>query len=48
MVAVVRYAGFAEESSFAVSPAPDAVYHVDIASATLDAPTDPQIVFPGA
>lgn len=47
MPPVIRYAGFAEEWEPNQSPPPDAVYHVDIASATLDAPSDPQIVFPG-
>lgn len=47
MPPVIRYAGFAEESTYAVSPSPAATYHVDIASASLDTPTESQITFPG-
>lgn len=44
---VLRYAGFAEETSFGQDPAPSAAFHVDIASATLDAPTETELVYAG-
>jgi hypothetical protein len=42
-----RYAGFAEEFSFNPAVAPEAVFHIDIASASLDVPSDPNLHFEG-
>jgi len=42
-----RYAGFAEEEDFNPDTAPEAVFHIDIGSATLDAPSDPNLQFEG-
>ena len=42
-----RYAGFAEEESFNPASAPEAVFHIDIASASLDTPSDPNLHFEG-
>lgn len=47
MVTRLRYLGFAEEASYNEAPPPEATMHVDIASATLDAPTDPDLVYEG-
>lgn len=47
-VPIFRYAGFAEESEYGESPAPDAVFHLDIMSASLDAPTEPEMMFEGS
>lgn len=43
---VLRYLGFKQESSYATDPG-DAEFHVDIASASLDSPEEPFIVFEG-
>jgi len=45
---VLRYAGFAEEESFAVSPAPSAAFVVDHTSASLDAAKGAQIMYEGS
>ena len=42
-----RYAGFCEEGGFNPAVAPDAKFHIDIASASLDVPTDPNLHFEG-
>lgn len=42
-----RYCGFCEEYSFNPASAPEAKFHIDIASATLDAPSDPNLHFEG-
>jgi hypothetical protein len=42
-----RYAGFAEEATFNPAVAPEAVFHIDIASASLDVPSDPNLHFEG-
>ncbi len=42
-----RYAGFAEEFSFNPESTPEAVFHIDIASASLDVPSDPNLHFEG-
>jgi len=42
-----RYCGFCEEENFNPAVAPEAVFHIDIASATLDAPSDPNLHFEG-
>jgi len=42
-----RYAGFAEEETFNPAVAPESVFHIDIASASLDAPSDPNLHFEG-
>jgi hypothetical protein len=44
---ILRYAGFAEEKTYAESPPPDAVFHVDIASTSLDVPSDVQMIYGG-
>lgn len=43
----VRYVGLAEESVFNMETPPNADFHVDIASAGLDTPTDTQLIFSG-
>lgn len=43
----LRYAGFAEEYSFNPGTPPDAIFHIDIGSASLDVPTDPNLHFEG-
>ena len=43
----IRYAGLAEEYSFNPVTPPDAIFHIDIGSATLDVPTDPNLHFEG-
>lgn len=43
----IRYAGFAEEYSFNPDTPPDAIFHIDIGSATLDVPADPNLHFEG-
>jgi len=47
MPEILRYAGFAEEENFNPDTAPSAKYHVDIASAGLDAPTESQMIYEG-
>jgi len=42
-----RYAGFVEEYSYNPISAPEAKFHIDIASATLDVPSDPNLHFEG-
>ncbi|MFA5557937.1 MAG: phage tail tube protein [Methanofastidiosum sp.] len=42
-----RYAGFCEEGSYNPSTAPDAKFHIDIASASLDSPSDPNLYLEG-
>ena len=42
-----RYAGFVEEYSFNPETAPEAKFHIDIASAALDVPADPNLHFEG-
>ena len=44
---VTRYAGFQEELSFGESPAPEALFHLDIASASLDAKADTMMFYQG-
>ncbi len=46
-MAILRYLGLAEESTFNPATAPAASYHVDIASATLDTPSGKDIIFSG-
>lgn len=43
----LRYAGFCEETEFGEEPPPLAAFDVDIASASLDAPSDPNLVYSG-
>lgn len=45
---VFRYLGFALESLFAEEPAPVAQLHLDLMSATLDAPTETEVMFEGS
>lgn len=45
---VLRYAGFAEESSFAVSPAPAAHFCVDETAASIEAGSGSELVYKGA
>lgn len=47
MAEVLRYLGVCEENEFAESPAPAAVIHVDIASASLDVPGDTEMIYGG-
>jgi len=42
-----RYAGFVEEETFNPDTPADAIFHIDIASATLDTPSDPNLHFEG-
>ena len=42
-----RYAGFTEEQFFNPANAPEAKFHIDIASASLDVPSDPNLHFEG-
>ena len=42
-----RYAGFTEEFSFNPAIAPEAKFHIDIAGASLDTPSDPNLIFEG-
>ena len=42
-----RYCGIAEETSYGQSPAPAAEVHLDIASSTLDPPSDTNIIYEG-
>lgn len=44
---VLRYAGFAEESEFAPESPPDAQFHVDKTSSSLDTPSDVQMIYGG-
>ena len=44
---VLRYLGICEEISFAESPAPAAIIHMDIASASLDVPGDTEMIYGG-
>lgn len=43
----IRYLGFKEESEYAETPLPDAEMVVDIASASLDTPSDTQMLYAG-
>ena len=43
----MRYVGFAEEATYRPVVPPAAVFHVDIASASLDVPSDPNLHFEG-
>ena len=45
MGTVRRYAGFCEESEFNPAVPPEAKFHIEIASATLDEPNNPNIMF---
>lgn len=47
MVQRLRYLGTVKEASFNESTPPVATAHVDIASASLDAPTEPDIIYAG-
>lgn len=47
MANIARYLGFCEEASFNESPAPEAVMHVDIASASIDVPGETQMIYGG-
>lgn len=47
MSQILRYAGFSQEEPDISDSAPAAEFHVDIASATLDVPSSPQIMFAG-
>lgn len=42
-----RYCGIAEETEFGQTPAPAAEVHLDIASSTLDPPSDTNIIYDG-
>lgn len=42
-----RYCGIAEEETFGQTPAPSAVTHLDIASSSLDPPSDTNIIYDG-
>jgi len=44
---VLRYLGLAKEADFAGAAPPVAVFHVDIASASLDAPMDTELIYSG-
>ena len=44
---VLRYFAFHKEASYGESPAPVATRALDIASATLDVPTDPELIYGG-
>ena len=46
-MAVLRYLGLAEEGSYNPDVAPQAAFHVDIASATLDVPGEAQMIYGG-
>jgi hypothetical protein len=46
-MAILRYAGFAPEVDDITDTAPAAMFHVDIASTTLDAPTSTQMEYAG-
>ena len=46
MANILRYAGFIKESQYGVRAAGDP-FHVDIASATLDAPSDTNLIYGG-
>ena len=46
-MAIARYLGLAEETSYNMETPPAATVHVDIASASLDSPTDTQMVYEG-
>ncbi len=47
MAGIRRYCGIVEEFEFGENPAPAAVVHLDIASASLDAPSDTNIIYDG-
>jgi hypothetical protein len=47
MVQVLRYAAFAEESEYNEDPTPEPVMWADIASATLDTPSDTELTYEG-
>jgi len=47
MPTIRRYAGLAEEYSFNIASPPDAIFHIEIASTTLDVPDNPNLVFEG-
>jgi len=44
---VLRYLGFAEETTYNQALSPDAMMHLDIASSSLDAPADTELIYPG-
>ena len=44
---ILRYLGLCEEKEFLENPVPDAVMHLDIASAGLDVPADAQMIYDG-
>ncbi len=44
---ILRYLGLAEEDDFNPVSPPAAVFHMDIASASLDAPTDTELLYAG-
>lgn len=46
-MAVQRYLGLAEETSYNMETPPAAVVHLDIASASLDTPSDPNLIYGG-
>ncbi len=45
---ILRYVGFAEETEYNVDPVPEAEFHVDISEASLDVPSETQIMFDGS
>ena len=47
MARILRYAGFKNESSYGVRISGDATVHVDIASASLDSPSDVNLIYGG-
>jgi hypothetical protein len=47
MAGIRRYCGIAEEYEYGEAPAPAAVVHLDIASASLDAPSNTNIIYDG-
>lgn len=46
-MSIARYVGLAEETSFNQPASPAAVTHVDIASSSLDVPSDTQLIYGG-
>lgn len=47
MTTPARYFGFSPESTYAESPAPAAVHHIDITEAGIDVPDDPTLIYGG-
>lgn len=47
MTKILRYAGFANEATYNEDPTPAPVFHADIASASLDTPSDTELEYEG-